>query len=218
MSRRRKLLIVSLVSAPLAVIGVACTFPEVTYREGVDGGDTNVDGNPTSDVHAGDGGEGIIVDDSGKPIEIVSRDAASLPDAAGCDARCDCDDDGYLDKNKDFCQDGGTSFDDAMANLPGDCDDLDPDVHPNQVFSNAAPRPGSPDPGNWNCDDKVERSPEPGFKCEGIGLGLCTNNGANGKFKNEVPCGALGDTYTCEMAELLGCTEHYLKTVRQACK
>ena len=104
MNRRRKVLAAAAFAAPLIVVVAACSFPEVTFSTGQpvnqDGG---VDGSTTTSSSSGstenDGSIPIVLPDGnviGDEVIDVTPDSGVVVDAAGCDAKCDCDNDGYL--------------------------------------------------------------------------------------------------------------------------
>lgn len=200
--RRRRILLGTLIAVPFVVVGVACSFPEVTFDDGVEAG---VEGSTSSSSGSS------LVDGGGKdgPIQELKPDAAQRPDGEGpvsagscADATpCDCDGDGYL--RSDCPDDAG-----ADANMPGgDCDDLDPIRHPGagaKPYPWDAAQPGVE--GDWNCDGKGERTPKlincppakaipiVGGKCPGADDGFITD-------PDELNCGYSADIYHCPTTE-----------------
>src|SRR5688572_8249498 len=135
----RPVLTVALVLASATGIIVACSFPDVTFS-------------------STEGGEGGLRNDGGRrdavTLEATTRTGETeRVDASNCKDKptCDCDEDGYKDKNCD----AGAAVD---ANLEeGDCDDLDPLRHPGQGPVKDVPPDGKD--GDWDCDGVVTTIP-----------------------------------------------------------
>lgn len=219
--RQRRLLFALLVAAPIGAVAVACTFPEVTFTEG--SGEAGPDSPsassssgvlPTTDASEAGGDTGsIFLDDGGLGVDVAKREDASVIDAAGCDARCDCDDDGYLKEGCDAAAPGDT----VTVKGIDDCDDLDKLVHPGQGYSDAVPRAGSPKPGDWDCDGVVTKGIKEDFQCVGLGAGICSADDPP-KFKGAVGCGERGDILNCSTKAPLGCEESFREKATQLCK
>ena len=237
MNRRRKIFVTIGVALPLVGLFAACTFPDVTFgttngSEAGVGAETAPEAASSSSGCTTDSGEGgsVLLEDGGLNVgDVVTRDPDAtdgiVQDAASCAARCDCDDDGYLDKAKPDCG-VPTIYDDAGSTKLGDCDDQDKLANPGAItFSEVVPRVNSPAPGDWNCDGKRETLFQEDFLCQGISVagGGCTNNGTDGKFKGAVTCGTKADLYDCKSKGGLagGCEDKAhtpVPTQKQLCK
>jgi hypothetical protein len=214
--RRRRLVALALaLVAPTILIASACSFPEVTFSADAGGGEagaeTGSETGPPIDTGIPDTVVQDVVGDA-----IVRDDATAVVDASVCSERprCDCDKDGYLDKNCDAGE-AGVGID-ANAK-PGDCDDLDPLRHPEAGFTQEVPI--SPNIGDWNCNGTVEALTDSGVVCSGSGaLGQCNQTG----YVTSPACGAKADTYKCVgsgAANLGNCEPSLVATgVTQACK
>lgn len=228
MNRRRKLIIAAMFVAPLLVVGAACTFPDVTYRngdaatqpgaetgQGTDGPVTNADGPVDTDSPMGD--------DAGQAQEgsIGDADASSRPegstvveDAAGCEVRCDCDDDGYL---KTGCDAAVPGLDTKPVKGLDDCDDLDDQVHPGQVayFSDI---PIAPNTGDWDCNKTIEKGYSE-LPCPTL-VTSCPANNPPKTFTTTVGCGVSAQYYRC-VPDNLGCKAEAIDPLHplpQACR
>lgn len=222
--KRRRLLFATLVIAPTAAIAVACTFPDVEFGAGPDGGlpdgiaaDNQVGANDSggSETSTGDQDTGVPVaypDGGGTGTVIDRSDAQAIVDAASCDGKCDCDLDGYLKKGCTTI----TALDDPDSGriAEGDCIDNDPLVHPGIInFVRTVPTP--PNEGDWNCDGVIDHS-VPAATCNGLNNGLspCSGTGE----KDDAGCGNPIDFYTCEGAGLATCALSVTDQRLQTCK
>lgn len=188
---RRRWLVVPLFAAPLVVIGVACSFPDVTYA-------------PAGGAEAGATIDASEPSDARPDVEVTGYEGGSLVDANDCAQRtpCDCDGDHYYAVGCDAGLPDG-----AVAN---DCDDLDSFRHPDQIFSDAGPtRDGTWD---WNCSGKVEKAYAKSG-CTNF-FGNCSGDG----IRTDAPCGAFADWYVCTPIPF-GCKDQYdNSSVYQSCK
>jgi hypothetical protein len=146
--------------------------------------------------------------DDAPPIpsdDAASRgDATALVDAASC-TTCDCDNDTY---NRAGCVDAGV---DAG---PVDCDDLDPLRHPGQAYLTTPPPAGQSPPGDWDCNDSVERFYTTGVSCSSLMTVAC--NGVQGLTTNP-GCGVVGTFVTCHVNGL-ACAVETSQSRFQRCK
>ncbi|MBX3229835.1 MAG: hypothetical protein KIT84_05830 [Labilithrix sp.] len=219
MKRRRVFLFAALFAVPLTVVAAACTFPDVSFSAGgseAGSGIDAADGGPTADAANTDAEEVPIVLPDGNVIgDVIERDDASaIVDAAGCDGKCDCDNDGYL---RIGC-DAATELDEPGAGSlgGGDCVDIDPLVHPNiNTFVLTEPTP--PNVGDWNCDNNVERSIKIHGSCSGLNNGLVPCSGVPGE-KVQSACGTRTDFYTCVGTGPATCGVVFLEQRVQTCK
>ncbi len=196
-SINRRWLTAFLVLAPAVGVAGACSFPDVTF-------------DATSPAEAGlpDGGAGEGGADLDGALPPVDATSEKPPIEAGPDGQCldpcDCDGDGFKSRDAACGEAGGT-----------DCDDLDfranPDAGLTRDLATAETR------GDWNCDGNVTTEyPVLGSKCvdrlitSGCGTGLLSN----------VPCGTMGDLYTCQAPAIgLRCTDKLPPVkVLQRCK
>jgi hypothetical protein len=199
--KARRFVAITAFVVPLAVVAVACSFPDVGFGSGANGEagtsetGTATDGT-TADV-ATDASTDVAVDvtrreDGGGPIQ----------DSSICTTRpkCDCDNDEYADIN---CDVDASALLSAKGNplKPGDCDDLDDYRHPGQTYVDDVPPHGKD--GNWNCTGGVEFFPPQNIQCGGNGLLGCT--GGPG-FLTAPSCGTVADYYTCTAAGLGPCS------------
>lgn len=194
---RRRALFAALVFAPLAAIGVACSFPDVSFNDSPDGSSPDVlspanEGSTTSDTGSsgGLGPDGSTILDSSF-LDVVLNDASTAPvDPSSCGSKptCDCDNDGYK------AADCGVDADFVDANLNGlplDCDDLVPARHPDAGFSDESDASNF----DWNCDSQIERLPAVfGPDCPKSGL---TCPAQTNFFVVTPACGTLGSLYSC---------------------
>ncbi|MBX3263400.1 MAG: hypothetical protein KIS78_13070 [Labilithrix sp.] len=204
---RRRVLAAAMFAAPLVIVGVACSFPEVTFGPGADGGSSPAA--DSSEVDASTSDVSFVTD-------AVTREdgTAAIADASVCETRpkCDCDDDGYADEACDV--DASSLLSSKGEPLkPGDCDDLDPLRHPGQGFVDEVPAEGKD--GDWNCDDEVERFPLAKVTCSGNGLTGCV--GSPGYLVEPV-CGTANDVYACEASGLGRCNSIPKGRATQLCK
>ncbi len=193
---RRRLVVLSMFAAPFVVVGVACSFPDVSFGPpGAGDDDAAREAGSEGDVDGGtDAGDLSDVFDFG---DVATRgDANQVVDASLCATKplCDCDEDGYLDIH---CDAGVDAAGPGMK--PGDCDDLDPLRHPGAPLTDAVPVGHD---GDWDCDKEVERTPAAEIKCSGTGLTGCS--GGPG-FLNKPTCGTSADVYSCEGSGLFAC-------------
>ncbi|MBX3207806.1 MAG: hypothetical protein KF764_22355 [Labilithrix sp.] len=205
----RRLLAVTMFAAPLVIVGVACSFPEVTFGSG-DGAEGGAEAAP--DDAQGD----AATDDVSFVADAVAREdgRGAIMDASVCEARpkCDCDDDGFAAVDCDVDAAGLTSSKGAPLKL-GDCDDLDPLRFPGQDYVSEVPEPGKD--GDWNCNDVVERFPPAKVTCAGNGLGGCRGNPG---FLIEPVCGTAEDVYACEAQGIGACRSIPKGKATQLCK
>lgn len=196
MVSRRKLVAALAVGAAPAVVAMACSFPDVEYA-GPQESEAGVDAGPdvTEDSVAAD----VVTVD----VVVRDEDAEVIADAAICATRppCDCDLDGYLADDCDAGPDATGPF--------GDCDDLDAFRHPGQIFTTERPKDGGS--WDWNCDGVVEKAYDENPTCQGIAT-LCSGQG----FKQEIPCGEVGEFYTCD--GLICSLSNYAGPQTQPCK
>lgn len=196
MRRTRRLLALVTFLAPLGVVAVACSFPEVSFL-GTDGASPDAN-TPAAEAGASDA--------------MVVGDAEERVDANDCSGiECDCDDDGFaaLDCAKDAS--AIRSSQDA-ALRPGDCDDFSKARNPDAPLQNTVPPEGRD--GDWNCRNGEERFPEylPG-RCSGA---FCPAE--NKEFFNVfVPCGSRGDIVRCELS-FGGCVATTVGEATQSCQ
>lgn len=150
--------------AAAIVVAAACDFPSPLLFD-VDKTDS--------------GGSSGTVDGADPPkdaSEDVADDATADADAKPCSKPCDCDDDGFLSLECDG----------------SDCDDDDPDRHPDAGFSTRTPPPGKN--GDWNCDGVEEKSARTGAACEATPPDICAD--ASG-FLGDPSCGATATFVQC---------------------
>lgn len=225
MNRRRKVLAAAAFAAPLIVVVAACSFPEVTFSTGQpvnqDGG---VDGSTTTSSSSGstenDGSIPIVLPDGnviGDEVIDVTPDSGVVVDAAGCDAKCDCDNDGYL---KIGCSQLTPADDpDAGKAGGGDCLDTDSNVHPG-ITKYVKSKPTPPNQGDWNCINGVERSiPQvKANQCTGAPpVTGCAGPGGE-VAASPTGCGELADFYECKATATLTCEYQFLEQRIQNCK
>lgn len=179
--KHRRIVAVVMFALPLAAVGVACSFPDVSFGPAGDDGAVEPDvAEPAPDVDAGDAAADVIID---MPEDAAVRDdATARVDASGCDATCDCDNDGYWEIGCDAGADA--------SGQPGDCDDLDPLRHPDAPYT-AEPPVGHE--GDWNCDGEVQAKPRRSIRCTQDWRG-CTGEPG---FIGEPRCGTRADYYVC---------------------
>lgn len=189
MRRRRIVLGIALFVAPLLVLAAACAFPDVAFAPEGEGG-----AEPEAGRAEDSDGDPHVEPDGFTFIDAAVRDDATAKiDASGCDATCDCDDDGYFRTDCDAGEDA------AGKKGGGDCDDTDPLRHPGQGWVEEIPDPSKD--GDWNCDGVVETDPKGGIACAYEWLS-CT--GGSG-YRNSPGCGKEGDFYECAVDKQLKC-------------
>lgn len=125
------------------VLLAACGFPSPVLRD--DDLDAAASGSGATDAP-------MATDASmatpSTPDARVSTTVSERIDAAGCTS-CDCDNDGYPNRQKPGCADAGP------PDAGDDCEDEYPDVHPGQTEFTQEEHP--PHGGDRNCDGNVER-------------------------------------------------------------
>lgn len=198
------------------VIGVACTFPDVSFDDGASP-DTEAGVAPDVDVpdvevpeDSGDDRPDVSlppdVDPDGEDAGTVTLDDASLtPVDSGCGS-CDCDEDGYDRLELPMCDGGGVK--------PGvDCDDTIKAIHPGQTDFVADTWPNAsihPIVGDWDCDNKVIKQYNYKVNC---GL-LCA--GSKG-FSDDPQCGGRGNYVECTGLPPLLCGSKAVDNRKQGC-
>ena len=196
-------------AAPFVVVGVACTFPDVSF--GPPGsGDEDAAREAGSEGGADGGTDAADLADVFDFGDVATRDDANqVIDANACGDKplCDCDGDGYLDIHCDAGPDAA-----GPGKKPGDCDDLDPLRYPGAPPTDAVPVGHE---GDWDCDGVVKRTPAAEIKCSGTGLTGCL--GGPG-FLNKPACGTKADAYSCEASGILACQAVPKGTVTQLCQ
>jgi hypothetical protein len=187
---RRRVLALAMFALPLVVVGVACTFPDVSFGP-ADDKDSGKDPSPDAASDA--------VADQELGDAVRREDGSLVGDPSICDtdarAKCDCDDDGFAATDCDAGVDATTlkSLDGSFLKL-GDCDDLDALRHPGQTYVEDVPPPGKD--GDWDCNGKIDYFPSQGITCNLGALGTCS--GGPG-FVTAPPCGTPADYYNaCE--------------------
>ncbi len=209
--RRRRVLAVAMFAAPLVVVGVACSFPEVTFSPGAEA-EAGTSPDADEDASASDGAASDVT----FVTDAVTREDASaaIADASLCETRpkCDCDDDGYAATDCDVDAGGLLSPKGEPLKL-GDCDDLDPLRHPGQGFVDEVPADGKD--GDWNCDQRVERFPAAKVTCRGNGLTGCVGDPG---YLVEPVCGTANDVYACETPALGACKSIPKGRATQLCR
>lgn len=204
MKRRQGLVLACVVTLFACAIGAACTFPDVEFAPTGGGiGEAGADG---SEEGSADSSSGADASSDAALIEAATRtDASENVDAAGC-TTCDCDTDGF--KERDGGCEGG----------PGavyDCDDGDRDIRPTQTFVDDFHWTSvHPVPFDWNCDGKVDKAYPTNLKCGGTVLTGCT--GGQG-FKGDPTCGTGEDYFECKGVNGL-CAAAKVDTRNQICK
>lgn len=200
--KRRRVLLTIVVPAIAAIIGAACTFPEVTFLGVSDGGNDTGSGESGTTDGGSDSPTRVDADPDG---EVIVVDGGRV-DEASCDSACDCDDDKYLSA---ACAEGGLV----------DCDDLDDRTHPNQKYLAIPPEP--PRNGDWNCVGGLERFLTPNVKCANVAGGAACD-GTQG-FEDNPACGDFGIFIKCKtsgLCPLCSCVNDVreLNGAKQACK
>jgi len=207
---RRRLVVVSMFAAPFVAVGVACTFPDVSFGPAAAAGDEDAAQEAGSEGDADGGTDAADLADVFDFGDVATRgDANQVVDANACATKpvCDCDEDGYLDIHCDAGPDAA-----GPGKQPGDCDDLDPLRYPGALPTDAVPVGHE---GDWNCDGVVTRTPAAEIKCSGTGLTGCT--GGPG-FLNKPACGTKADAYSCEASGIFACQAVPKGTVTQLCQ
>jgi hypothetical protein len=191
-------------------IGVACTFPDVTFAT-AEGG-TSETGTPEANTPIEEAG----IDDRGA-IVITDGQGGSAIDAKACEAglpHCDCDKDTYGDQ---FCD-----VDASTLGLKlGDCDDLNDSRNPGIQNYSSVPT----DAGNWNCINGVEKAysevPSDWCKATLLSSGVIGCTTARG-FDRTVGCGEYADFFKCVTNGLGGCKTEIdnpnMRQAQQACR
>lgn len=230
MNRRRKILIAAMFVAPLLVVGAACTFPDVSFRDGTDAA-TQQPGNETgpgtdSPVDTPDSPNNTTdaptTDDQTAPPQdggLGDADARTRPDGsvvieggAGCDARCDCDLDGYLKFGCDAAAPGDTH---VILGVDDDCDDFDDQVHPGQI-AYFEDKPVPPNTGDWDCNKTIQKGTAETV-CPSISVGGCDFD----TFNQTVGCGEQAILYRCKTSGVGSCAAtalHPTKPDTQSCR
>jgi len=208
---RRRLAVVCLVLASSFAIGVACSFPDVEFRDGVsgddDGGSESGGGRDTGtpDSATEDAGDDAPADGGGMvPETAPPLDATSeKPDTGACADPCDCDKD--LSRLRDAAC--------APAN-GGDCDDNDSRAFPGQNFRKDLPTQDTK--GDWNCDGTTERL----YKVVNVSCGGITDSCPGGRqgLAADIPCGTFGEYVTCGPGFPIGCNKIDSGIVQQECR
>jgi hypothetical protein len=183
-------------SAGIAVVAAACTFPGVTYSSDPAGGDSV-------------SGEGGATHDADATVDIPSRDGDSRSPADALDyafeaaadaSACDQDEDGYQ----------------AIGGMcgGGDCDDQDKRAYPGEPnYLTALPR-ATTMYGDWNCNHIVEKEFAINVDCTTSILRCGTTNG----FTGDPPCGTYGTFVQCVTMNLGLCGVGATSMQLQACK
>jgi hypothetical protein len=201
-------------------LGIACSFPDVGFTEGIVEAGTGLDTlNPPAPEEAGsdggDGGDGGVdsslptdVDPNGADAAPVTLDDASVVpvDASGC-KKCDCDGDGYdrLDLAAG-CDGGGVKrgvdCDDSIKAInPGRSQDFITNVWPSTTYLKV---------GDWDCNGQVSKQYPYGVNC---GL-LC---GGNLGFSDDPQCGGSGNYVRCTGLPPLLCGSTFVDNRVQGC-
>lgn len=185
-------------------IATACGFPDPLIVPDDQLVDTGVPAD-AADEPLPDGGE-LLIDGQSVDAFIVEDAGSKVEDAAGCDAICDCDGDGFLrPEHATACADSGKPA--------TDCDDEDGRIHPNQGYLDIDPT-GSSRNGDWNCMNGVEKLIPENHKCGDINLGTCKGEG----FTGTTPCGQTGNAIRCVPVLGLFCETQAIVAPRQACR
>lgn len=192
MRARRRVVAIAAVAAVLTcAIGVACTFPDVTFAPAGSEAGAGEGGNPegSSDSPTGDGMTDAGLSDAGPPLDGESE----KPDTGACIDPCDCDRDGARTKDASCGMTGGT-----------DCDDTDNRAKPGQTF--LTDKATKDTKGDWNCDGNPERL----IQNVNVDCGGTTDSCPAGKegLRSDIPCGALGEYVYCKPGALnVGCVQ-----------
>jgi hypothetical protein len=199
----RRALRVVLVAGPILGWAVACTFPDVKYRdEGSTGeGGTSSSGNVDGSMSDGgpdvikDSGSVIIEENDGALIDSSVPDDAAQVDPNTCDAHCDCDGDHWLRKG---CT-GYLPADDAAVpakTSADDCDDTNSFIRPDQGLNDKVPTSYAPrdPPGDWNCSGVVEKS----YDEDNCGSGTLGDCSSNHSFAGPIDCAKTAPYYSCK--------------------
>ncbi|MDB4942132.1 MAG: hypothetical protein JWP97_1666 [Labilithrix sp.] len=172
---------------------VACSFPDVAFAPGGEGG---TDG-AAQDGFVGDGGsggDGSADLDAVPPIDGTSE----KPDTGPCVDPCDCDKDGHKSRE------AGCGGD--------DCDDTDPRANPDQNFRKDLATKTTM--GDWNCDGKTERV----ITSVNVTCSAACPSGREG-LAADIPCGTFGEYITCQSAlGGLGCQQSDSGVRQQECR
>jgi len=187
----------------IALVVAACSFPDVTYSNAMDGSGTDATSQDGSSEAGGDGtadGPGEIGSD-----ERTSDAPADVADEHPFEAAADspvCDED----------QDGDPAKGAACGST--DCDDHDARAYfgePNFLTYPPTPTTG----GDWNCDGVVTAEFSTSFSCGLVNLGSC---GSAAGFTDAPGCGQTSSNFvTCKKAGVL-CAVDTTTTNIQGCK
>ena len=181
MQRCRFLAVASALAGIGCAIGVACSFPDVSFAPPGDSRRGTDDGGPDAPREVG--GDVSSSLDAGDPDGTIVKDAGEKIDASGC-TTCDCDKDTFNDLLKAGC---------ANAGGLNDCDDTDTTTRPNQGYNETPPYP--PRNGDWNCKNGVERVYTANVTCPATGGAACE---ATQGFSDDPACGAAGSYIKCK--------------------
>ena len=211
MRRRKRVVVGSILAAVAAVIGVACTFPDLQFKADDAVGEAGAEGGKpegaAADAPFEVGADVLVLVDGGDPDAQIVKDAGKKVDASGC-VSCDCDGDGFNDTMKAGCQDAGGEY---------DCDDTDTTTRPDQGFNTTPPYP--PRNGDWNCKNGVERFYKSGIDCPNTAVASC--DGTFG-FSDNPSCAGQGTFVTCKVSGtipiLQTCIVGSQALATQACK
>ena len=204
--RRTLFLLASAAVCGLALL-VSCTFPDVSFSPaGGEGGGGSEGGEGGSDESSTDSSAAADATSDTALIEAATRtDASTKVDASGC-VTCDCDTDGFYERDGG-CEGGpGTVF---------DCDDTDNFIKPGQTFvDDFRWKSVHAIPYDWNCSGNVEKAYPSNLKCGGNVVTGCT--GGQG-FTGDPPCGTAGDYFDCRLMGAV-CTAVKIDIRNQICK
>ena len=203
-------------SSPLLlalVVGVGCTFPDVTIQD--QAGDAKTDsalpGDARSDSTVGDGGDDTAVEDTGG--DGIGNDSTIAPFDTetpdfGPEAKpCDIDGDGFQPL-KTGCSPPADRI---------DCDDQNFTAHPGVTAFVKAASPLTLKPaGDWNCDGKVEKL-FPALATCASGSSLDCAPAHNG-IQVDVRCGDSVTIITCKVNGLLACENGATSGDTQGCR
>jgi hypothetical protein len=205
MNSTRTLLLVSGGLSFAMAIGIACGFPDPRIVPD----DQLADGDSDSGVFDPDAE--VLVDGQSLDALVTNDAGGTTVDAAGCDATCDCDGDGFLwieHTDAAACRDSGKGL--------GDCDDTDGRIRPNQGYLDIDPTvaPVSSRGGDWNCKDDEEHLIREDMACGSLSVANCTGQG----FTAITKCGQTGNAVKCTPVAALFCRTDPIVSPKQACK
>lgn len=182
---------------------IACSFPSVSFVNGDAGTDATLDTSATDTGATDTAKEG-------------AKDAAT--DAAEDDATSDEPD--FPDGDPDAYADGFSPCDQDHDKWKsagcggGDCNDLDPQVHPGADFHTEV-HDGSPD-WDWNCNGQPDYQYPSKVPCSGL---VATGCSGGGGFGADVACGQTGNyIITCGGPPLGTCAATATDTRVQGCR